>query len=71
MTSGGLAEAIADGRDELTPEEAAQFAADQAQEYLGISLEEFRRRAADGTLPDDDPMVIHIALLTGVELRSC
>lgn len=57
--------------DELTPEEAKQFVEDQMQEYLGMSVEEFRQRAVAGTLPEDDAMVVHLALLTGTHLRSC
>jgi hypothetical protein len=71
MSGGALAQAVAEGRDELTSDEAEQFADDQAREYLGMSVDEFRRRAADGTLPEDDAMVIHIALLPGARLRSC
>ena len=66
-----LTKAQDEGRNELTPEEAAQFAEEQAQQYLGMSIEDFKRCAASGELPEDNPMVVHIALLAGVELPSC
>jgi hypothetical protein len=66
-----LSKAVAEGRDELTPEEAARFANEQAQQYLGMSVEEFRKRAAADDLPEGDPMVVHVALLAGVELHAC
>lgn len=69
--SAALANAVAEGRDELTREELEQFAEEQAQTYLGISLAEFRRRAGADALPKDDPIVVHIALLAGVELHTC
>ena len=58
-------------RDELTAEEAEQFAEEQARKYLRMSIAEFRQRAHDGNLPEDDPVVVHIALLAGVELQHC
>ncbi|HVC15446.1 MAG TPA: hypothetical protein VND62_11370 [Acidimicrobiales bacterium] len=65
-------EAVArEGRDELTPAEAQQFADEQTREYLGLSLSEFRRLAATGELSTDDPMVVHIALIAGVDLPRC
>jgi hypothetical protein len=66
-----LSKAVAEGRDELTLDEAEQFADEQAQQYLGMPIDEFRRRAADDELPEGDPMVVHIALLAGVELHAC
>lgn len=63
--------AIEAGRDELTHEEARAFAEEQTQEHFGLSVEEFAQRAADGTLPEDDPVVVHLALLIGVRLHSC
>jgi len=69
--SAALSQAVGEGRDELTPEEAERFADEQAREYLDMSIEEFRSRAAADALPEDDPMVVHIALLAGVELHRC
>jgi hypothetical protein len=69
--SPALRDAIRDGRDELTPDEARAFAEEQALKYFGMTVDEFRRAAEDGTLPEDDPMVVHVALLTGAELPSC
>ena len=66
-----LAKALEEGRDELTPDEARQFADDQSRQYFGLSIEEFIERATAGELPHDDPMVLHLALLTGVRLHSC
>src|SRR5205807_9074380 len=66
-----LARAIEEGRDELTLEEARQFAEEQTQKYFGMSVDEFRRVAQAGELPEDDPMVVHVALLAGVDLLSC
>ena len=66
-----LSRAAEEGRDELTLEEAEKFADEQAREYLGISIKEFRRLASTGELSMDDPMVVHIALLAGVELPAC
>ena len=68
--SAALAQSLEEGRDELTSEEMEQFADEQARAHLGISIYEFRRRAAEETLPDD-PNVVHIALLAGVELHTC
>lgn len=66
-----LAQALDEGR-ELTADEARQYVAEQVQEHFGLTVEEFNRRAEAGELsPDDDPMVIHLALLTGVRLPSC
>ncbi|HEY5244421.1 MAG TPA: hypothetical protein VIJ60_02050 [Acidimicrobiales bacterium] len=66
-----LSKAVTEGRDELTPEEAERFADEQAQQYLGMSIEEFRKRAAADDLPEENPMAVHIALLAGVELQAC
>jgi len=68
--SPALARSLEENRDELTAEEAAAFAEEQAQKYLGMSIGEFRRRAEDDSLPDD-PMVVHVALLAGVRVHSC
>lgn len=70
MTS-ALADAINEGREELTPEESRRFAEEQVQRYLGLSVDEFLVRAEEGTLPEEDPMVVHLALLTGAKLHSC
>jgi len=69
--SAALAKLEAEQRDQLTPEEAAQFAEEQARQYFGISLDEFRRLAAADELPKDNPIVVHLALLAGVELHTC
>lgn len=66
----GLSHATSEGRDELTPDEARDFLEDQTQRYLGISLEEFMRRAEADDLPDH-PMVEHLVLLTGARAHSC
>ncbi len=66
-----LSRALDEGRDELTVEEAEQFADEQANKYLGMPIDKFRVLAAEDRLPNDDPMVVHIALLAGVELHSC
>ena len=52
-----LTKAQDEGRNELTPEEAAQLAEEQAQQYLGMATEDFERCAASGELPEDNPMV--------------
>ncbi len=66
-----LQKAYEEGRDELTPDEALAFLNEQTQQYLDMSLDEFRRQAEAGTLPSDNAMVVHIALLAGVELHHC
>lgn len=66
-----LANVAKEGRDELTPEEAYQFADEQTRHYFGLSVEEFIKHAEAGELPHDDPMVLHLALLTGARLHSC
>lgn len=71
VVSPTLANVVEEGRDELTPAEAESLVEEQTQQYLGISAVEFRRRALADELPTDNPMVVHIALLAGVELRSC
>lgn len=62
---------VAEGRDEMTVEESRAFAEEQTQEYFGISVAEFKHRAEEGTLPADDPTVVHLAILTGAKLKSC
>ena len=58
--------------DELTLDEARQFAEDQTQRYFGVSVDEFRQHAAEGSLSGDDhPMFVHVAMLTGAVLRNC
>ena len=69
--SAALSHATEEGRDELTVEEAEQFADEQAHKYLRMSIDHFRKLAAEDRLPKDDPMVVHIALLAGVEIHSC
>lgn len=71
MTSGGLAQTIEEGRDELTPEEARAYAEEQTQKYFSMSFDQFVRSAEAGTLPEDEPMVVHLALLTGARLQTC
>jgi hypothetical protein len=66
-----LSHVVQEGRDELTAPEAERFAEEQARQYLSMSIDEFRTRAATGDLPVDDPIVVHIALLAGVELQGC
>jgi hypothetical protein len=66
----GTSQAIDDNREELTAEEARVFLADQTRRYLGMELDEFLRRAEDGTLPDH-PMVEHLILLTGARPGTC
>ncbi len=58
-------------QDELTPEEFARLLEEQTQRYFGLSVAEVRRRAEEGSLPEDHPMVIHLALLTNVKLLAC
>lgn len=62
---------IAEGRDELTQEESHALVEEETQEYFGLTVEEFVRRAEEGTLPADDAMVVHLALLTGAKLKRC
>lgn len=59
-----------EGRDELTPAEAEEYAAQQVRKYLDMSVQEFRDRAEAGTLPKRS-VVLHLALLLGVELKTC
>jgi FKBP-type peptidyl-prolyl cis-trans isomerase (trigger factor) len=66
-----LSKVVEEGRDELTPEEAEQFADEQSRQYLGMSIGEFKELASNDALSHDDPMVVHIALLAGVKLHSC
>jgi hypothetical protein len=71
MSPKTLAERLeADGRDQLTPDEARAFAAEQTQKYLGMTPEEFVAAADADTLPDS-PVVMHLALLLGVTLKRC
>lgn len=69
--SPALAKAIEEHRDELTPEEAHAFADEQTRQFFGLSVEEFIERAEAGKLALDDPMTLHLALLTGARLHSC
>ena len=69
--SPALAHAIEEHRDELTQEEAQSFAEEQTRKHFGMSVEEFVRAADADRLPNDDPMVVHVALLTGARLHSC
>lgn len=61
----------AEGRDELTLDEARAYAEEQTYRYFGLSLDAFIKAVEDGSLPDDEPMVVHLALLTGARLHSC
>lgn len=61
----------AEGRDELTPEEARAYAEEQTQKYFRLSVEEFIAQAEAGALPEDEPMAVHLAILTGARLPSC
>lgn len=67
----GVARAVEEGRDELTHDEASAYAEEQTEKYFGLSVAQFVRSAEEGTLPEDDPMVVHLALLTGAKLHSC
>ena len=69
MTS-GVAQAIKEGRDELTPDEAAEYVADRVRCELGISLDEFLQKAEAGTLPES-PAIAHLILLTGATATTC
>jgi hypothetical protein len=69
--SPALQNAVDEGRDELTPAEAEEFANEQTLEYLGMTIAKSRELAAAGHLPQDDPMVVHIALSAGVPLHTC
>lgn len=61
----------AEGRDELTPEESRAFAEEETQKYFGLSVDDFIAHAEAGRLPEDDAMVVHLAILTGARLPSC
>lgn len=62
---------MAEGRDELTAAEAREYVEAQTRTHFGLSIEDFIRKAEDGSLPEDDPVVVHLALLTGAKLHSC
>jgi hypothetical protein len=66
-----LREALREDQDELTLAEARELAEEEACNHFGMTVDEFRRAAKEGTLPEDDPMVAHLALLTGAEIHSC
>ena len=66
----GVAHTIAENRDELTADETRQLLEDEIQRHLGMSLDEFYRRAEAGTLPDH-PLVAHLALLAGARTGPC
>jgi hypothetical protein len=66
-----LENAVAEGRDELTADEAREYVEAQTRLHFGLSIEDFIRKAEDGSLPEDDPVVVHLALLTGAKLHSC
>jgi hypothetical protein len=69
--SPAIARAIDENRDELTLDEARAFAEEQTQKYFGLTVADFVREAEAGRLPEDDPMVVHLALLTGAKLHTC
>lgn len=66
-----LAQVLDDDRDELTVDEARQYAEEQTDRYFGMSVAEFVRRAEAGQLDADNPMVVHLALLTGARIKTC
>ncbi|MDE0804528.1 MAG: hypothetical protein OSA99_14545 [Acidimicrobiales bacterium] len=66
-----LESAVAEGRDELTAAEAHAYVAAQARQHFDLSLEEFVQRARDGSLPEDDAVVVHLVLLSGAKLPAC
>jgi hypothetical protein len=65
-----LTQAVEDGRDELTDEETRRYLEDQTRAYFGMSLDEFLRRAEEGTLPDH-PAVAHLIMLSGATPSTC
>lgn len=62
---------MSEGRDELTAEEAAEFIEEQTRLHFGLSVEDFIKKAEEGSLPHDDPAVLHVAMLAGARLPSC
>jgi hypothetical protein len=71
VTGTSLAERLErEGRDELTPAEAEEYAAEQIRHHLGMSVDEFRAKAELDELPDTSA-VLHLAMLLGVRLKSC
>lgn len=71
MTGASLAERLErEGRDELTRAEAEEYAAAQIRHYLDMSVDEFRARAEADDLPHTS-VVLHLAMLLGVRLKSC
>lgn len=63
--------ALAEGRDELTRDEARRYVEQQTEAHFGLSVDKFVAAARDGTLDPDDPFVLHLALMTGVKLDAC
>lgn len=71
MTGTSLAERLAsEGRDELTEHEAQEYVAHLVHKHLGISVDEFRAAAERDDLPHTS-VVLHLAMLLGVRLKSC
>lgn len=66
----GLADAVAEGRDELTPEEAQEYLDAQTQAVYGLPLDEFIKLAEANELPPH-PALAHLVLLTGARSDSC
>lgn len=53
----------------LDEAETSQFVEDEIRRHLGISTEEFLRRAEADQLPDH-PAVAHLLILTGAETAA-
>ena len=68
--SPGLARAIEEGREELTPDETREYLGEQTRRYLSMELDEFLRRAEEGSLPEH-PVVAHLIMLSGARPSSC
>jgi hypothetical protein len=70
MATSAAVRAIAEGRTELTEPETLEYLNDLTREALGMTLDEFVRRADEGTLPEH-PAVPHLVLLTGARPGPC
>ena len=63
---------LSDGPDALSldADEARAYVAERVERELHMSVDEFVRRAADGSLPAH-PSVPHLVILTGASAEFC
>lgn len=66
----GIANAVFEGRDELTEEETDEYVESETMRVYGLSVADFIAAAEAGNLTPG-PALAHLVLLTGARTDSC